>query len=248
MKDTVTLAYFGGAAFKVTTATDKKIVIDPYITQNKLCQRPLDYFYDADLIVVSHGAADHLGDTVELMNKSQATLICGAEVARYCQKMGIAKERMILTIYGDQRDFHGIQVKTVGAQHISVISTDKEMFYGMPLGFIITTENGIRIYHTGDTSLFGDMKLIGMLYRPNVLLIGISRAAEGLPAEMNPSEAALATLWVAPDVAIPMHYPPGSDEPAKFGEAVKIMAPNVSPVVLAPNHQLTYSKSQFHTL
>ena len=112
------------------------------------------------------------------------------------------------------------------------------------MGFVISTENNIRIYHTGDTSLFGDLKLIGMLYRPNILLIGISGVAEGFAAEMTPSEAALATLWVAPDVVMPMHYPPGSAEPLEFREAVRIVAPNVEPIIIEPNSQVTYVRYQ----
>lgn len=67
---------------------------------------------------------------------------------------------------------------------------------------------------------------------------------EGLPAEMNPGEAALATLWLAPDIVLPMHYPRGSDKPRKFCEAVKIVAPNVESVLVEPNSRVFYSKYQ----
>ncbi|MFC2002201.1 metal-dependent hydrolase [Chloroflexota bacterium] len=242
--DIVTIAYFGAAAFKITTARGKKILIDPYITRNPLCHKDLEYFYDADLILVSHGAADHLGDTIEILKESSAILVCGPDVAKYSLQMGIPKERVKMTIYGDQKEFEGIRVKAVDARHVSRIDSEMGTFYGVPLGLVISTENDIRIYHVGDTSLFSDLKLIGMLYRPNILMIGISSAAEGLPTEMTPSEAALATLWVAPDVVIPTHYPAGSDAPSKFLEAVRVVAPNVEPVMLKPNSQITYSKYQ----
>lgn len=242
--DIVTIAYFGAAAFKITTSKEKKILIDPYITRNPLCHKNLEYFYDADLILVSHGAFDHLGDAIEIMRESKAILICGADVAKYSLQMGIPKERARVTVYGAQREFEGIRIKTVDARHISRVDSEIGTYYGMPMGFVISTENDIRIYHTGDTSLFGDLRLIGMLYRPNILLTCIGSVAEGYPFEMSPSEAALATLWVAPDVVVPMHYSPGSDEPLKFREAVKVVAPNVEPIIIEPNSQITYSKYQ----
>ena len=88
--DMVTIAYFGAAVFKITTAKGKKILVDPYITENPLCKKSLDYFCDADLIVVSHGAADHLGDTVEIMRESKAILICGPEVAKHTPTLPVA--------------------------------------------------------------------------------------------------------------------------------------------------------------
>jgi len=245
MRDnTVTIAYFGAAAFKITTVKGKRILIDPYITPNPLCNKNLEYFYDADLILVSHGAFDHLGDTIEIMRESKAILICGPEVAKYSMKMGIPKERVRITIYGAQEEFEGIRTKAVDARHISILDTGTETYYGMPMGFVISTENDIRIYHAGDTALFSDLRLTGMLYKPNVFLVGISCVAEGYPVEMNPSVAALATLWVAANAVVPMHYPPGSDEPLKFREALKVVAPNVEPIILEPNSQITYRKYQ----
>lgn len=242
--DTVEIAYFGFATFKITTPKEKRILIDPYIVQNPQCQKSIEDFCDVDLILVSHGAFDHLGDTTQIMRKSKAILICGPDVAKHALQEGIPKERVRVTIYGDEKELEGIQIKTVWTRHFSRIESEKETYYGASLGFVVTLENKIRIYHTGDTSLFSDLKLIGMLYRPNILLTCISRVALGDPCEMTPSEAALATLWVAPDVVVPMHYPDGSDEPQKFLEAVKIVAPNVEPIIIEPNRQITYSKYQ----
>ena len=241
-KDTVTLTYLGTSAFEITTVRGTRILIDPYISQNPLCQRKIEDFYDIDLLLVTHGAFDHFGDTMEIMKKSKASLVCGPDIARYALKIGIPKERVILTIYGDEREISGIRIKTVEAKHASRLAGETETYYGVPLGFIITVENDIRIYHAGDTSLFSDLRLFGMLYRPNIMLVGVANVSKGLPIEMNPREAAFAALWVAPDVVIPMHYPPGSKEPSKFLEAVKIIAPNVKPVLLKPNAQITYHK------
>ena len=239
------IAYFGADAFIVTTSKNKKILIDPYITDNPACHKDLDYFCDVDLILVTHGAFDHMGDAIEIMRKSKAFLICGPDVATHAQQMDIPKERVAVNVYGGEREFEGIRVKAVDARHVSKIDSKTETIYGVPLGFVISLENGIRIYHTGDTSLFGDLKLIGMLYRPHILMIGISCVSKGHIAEMNTGEAALATLWVAPDIVIPMHYPPGSDDPLNFREAVSIVAPNVEPVIMEPGSQITYRRYRF---
>ncbi|MCK4785281.1 MAG: metal-dependent hydrolase [Desulfobacteraceae bacterium] len=245
----VTVAYFGGAAFKITTPGGKRILIDPYIAENQLCHKSLEYFYDADLILVSHGAFDHMGDAIEIMRESKAILICGGDVAKHSLQMDIPRERVRTAIYGGQEEFEGIRIKIVYARHQSTVLSGSGdiLYYGVPMGFVINTENDIRIYHTGDTSLFGDLRLVGMLYSPNILLIGISNVGEGYPTEMDPREAALATLWVAPDVVVPMHYPPGSDDPAKFREAVKIVAPNVESIIIEPNSQITYGRFRLKT-
>lgn len=242
------ITYYGAAAFKIVTAGGKRILIDPYITDNSMCHEHIEDFLDADLILVSHGAFDHLGDTIELMKRSRAVLVCGLDVAELCQKKGIPKERVKLTIYGDQKDIDGIRIKTVDARHASSVADGEKRYYGWPMGYVLTTEDGVRIYHTGDTSLFGDLKLIGMLYRPNILLICISRVTEGYACEMTPTEAALATQWVAPDIAVPMHYPPGSDEPRLFCEAVRVVAPNVQPVIIEPCGRLLFTAHRFEVV
>ena len=245
MKDnTVAIAYYGAAAFKLTTATGKKILIDPYITQNPVCSRKLDYFYDVDLILVSHGSFDHLGDTIPIMKESNAVLIGGADVSRYALEKGIPRERVKRTIYGDTKEFEDIRVQSVYARHISTVEGEKETYYGTPMGFVINTENNIRIYHAGDTSLFGDLKIIGTLYRPNIFLVGVGSVSKGFAVEMSPNEAAMAALWVAPDVAIPMHYPPGADNPVRFREALRIVAPEVAPILMEPDSEITYRRYQ----
>ncbi len=242
MNGSVIIEYHGAALFKITSDTGKKIVIDPYIADNPMCKKGLEYFCDADLLMVTHGAFDHLGDAIEVMKKSQAKLLCGMDVARYALEMGITKERVLRTGYGNDKDFGEIHIKTVYALHNSRVETARETLYGTPLGFIVTMENGTRIYHAGDTAIFGDFKLIGMLYRPDIFLVGIAGVAEDKGNEMTPGEAALAALWVSPDIVVPMHYPPGSGEPAKFREAVSIVAPNVKPVVMEPGSQINYTR------
>ncbi len=239
----VTVAYFGAAAFELTTSTGKRILVDPCIRENHLCKKEIEYFYGADLILVSHGAWDHMGDTLEIMKNGSAVLVCGQDVYAALVKEGIPKERIKHTLYGDYKEVGGIGVKAVYAQHVSKAASGKETFYGIPMGYVITTEDRVRLFHTGDTALFSDLKLIGMLHRPNIFMVGISCVREGHGSEMNPGEAALAALWVAPDIVIPMHYPPESDEPAQFCDIVKSIAPNVQPIAVKPNSQIVYHRS-----
>ncbi|MFC2042070.1 metal-dependent hydrolase [Chloroflexota bacterium] len=241
--DTVKIAYYGVSAFRITTAAGKKILIDPYITGNPLCQKEPDYFSDVDLVLVSHGAFDHLGDAVTILKASGAVLMAGGyDVCRYAMEKGVPEERMVKTIYGDKKEIEGIQIRSVYARHGSKLDGEQGSYYGMPMGFVIRTENNIRIYHGGDTSLFGDMQIISRLYRPNIFLVGVGSVSEGYAFEMEPREAALAAQWIAPEIAIPMHYPPGADNPQAFRDALEIIAPEVEAVLLEPNTEITYHK------
>jgi len=241
----VEIEYFGGAAFKVTTANGLRILIDPFLKNNPLCSRKLDYFYDADIILVTHGTYDHMGDSIEIMNNSKAILICGDDVARYAESLNVPRERVRKTVYGDEKVLSGIRVKAVYARHLSrVISDDtgEILFHGIPMGYIITTEDGIRILHTGDSSIHGDLNQFGMLYRPNIMMLGVGSVRDGASIDMDIREAAFASLMVGPDIVLPMHYAPGSDKPAEFIRVVKIIAPNVEAIWLQPGNKITYSK------
>lgn len=244
MPDSVIIEYHGAALFKITSNTGKKVVIDPYIKENPGCQKGLDYFADADLVLITHGAWDHLGDGLELLQQSQSSVICGKDVGRYLKENGIDAKRVMNSGYGHDHDFAGCHVKGVLAFHSSSVQLGKETIYGYPLGYVLTMDNGVRMYHGGDTSIYGDMKLIGLLYRPNIMAIGVAGVRKGAGNEMTPAEAAMAVQWVGPDVAIPMHYPPGAAEPKQFAECVKMIAPTTQPVILEPGSKIVYTKSQ----
>ncbi|RKJ76089.1 MULTISPECIES: metal-dependent hydrolase [unclassified Pyramidobacter] len=224
----VKFTYFGGMAILIEREDGYKILVDPFISANPLARIDVKELYDVDLLLVSHAAFDHVGDTYEILKNGHAQFFAGWELCQVAKNVHhIASERVYATIYGDEREFGQIKVHTVWAQHLSVCQNGEHPVTGFPLGFIIDIEPSVTYYHTGDTSLFSDMRLIGEMYRPGVMVVGISKIENQYPCEMHPREAAQAVQWVSPDVAIPSHYAPSSPAPEEFKEYMRLNNPHV---------------------
>jgi len=212
----VTVQWLGQSAFKITSVAGKVIVTDPYLTANPKTPaqyKKLEALGKVDLILVTHGHLDHYLDAPALAKLTGAPLWAPAGLAQSMQTLGVLPvaqaNRMnkggSITPLGP-----GIKVTMVHAEHSSELiwhnpATDKDETHvgGEPCGFIIEFENGLRLWHMGDTGVFGDMKLIGEMYRPDLILIPIG----GGQFVMNPADAAMATReLIKPKFAIPMHY------------------------------------------
>jgi L-ascorbate metabolism protein UlaG (beta-lactamase superfamily) len=212
----VTVQWLGQSAFKITTVGGKVIVTDPYLTANPKTPaqyKKLEALGKVDLILVTHGHLDHYLDAPALAKLTGAPLWAPAGLAQSMQTLGVLPvaqaNRMnkggSITPIGP-----GIRITMVHAEHSSELvwhnpATDKDETHvgGEPCGFIIEFENGFRLWHMGDTGVFGDMKLIGEMYRPDLILIPIG----GGQFVMNPADAAMATRdLIKPKFAIPMHY------------------------------------------
>jgi L-ascorbate metabolism protein UlaG (beta-lactamase superfamily) len=233
----VRVKFHGVAAFEVTTEKDQKILIDPFIEHNQLARAKLTDFPRVDLLLVSHGAEDHMGDTLALMRQTKAHLLSGLDVATHIRRNGIPRERTQHVLWGDLIDFDGIKVKILESKHGSFIDSAGTFLSTIPLGFLVTTHSGIRIYHPGDTAIFGDLKLFGQLYKPHIGLMPVGNVP-GAYAHMDPREAALATKWLGLRYAIPMHYWKGSKEPEQFRDEVKKVSPRTKVVLLQPGEEI----------
>jgi L-ascorbate metabolism protein UlaG (beta-lactamase superfamily) len=222
------LQWFGQSAFKITTPGGKAILIDPFITKNpKTPQelKDLDKLGKIDLILVTHGHGDHVGDTARISEMTGAKVALNADMGHTFAALGwVPYERLIrfnksgpIMPLGD-----GIRITMVHAEHSShIVHTDpvsnKKTVHpgGEPAGYIIELENGFKIYHAGDTGVFSDMDFIGDFYKPNLALLPI-----GGHFTMDPDHAAYAVrnfLKVAK--VIPMHYgtfPPLKGTPEAF--------------------------------
>ena len=222
-----TFTYFGGMCVLVEREDGFKTLFDPYIRENPATDADIEQFFDVDLIVVTHAAFDHNADTAFLLQNSNATLLCGGDVARIVKKeMELPPERVLVTIYGDERIFGQSTLRTVYAMHNSVSRPEGVSVCSPPLGFVMQVEPGTTYYHTGDTFLYTDMKMLRELYKPNVMVVGISKICEPYPCEMTPREAACAVSWVGADVVIPSHYPVGSPALGEFMTHVASFAPS----------------------
>jgi len=229
----VGLRYLGNSVFEILSEKGVRILIDPHITGNQLAPLSVDELLPADLILVSHGAKDHMGDALELAKKFRCPVVCDPGVAYHLKSQGLPDDQILGMIWGQFRLFRGLNIRAVESKHVSFLREGPFPITGAPLGFIIGTESGFKIYHSGDTSIFSDLKLFGQLYRPDVGLILVGNYPGAL-AELSPEEAALAAKWLRLKWAIPMHYEPNSPEPQQFVRAVKHHSPKTKAVVMEP--------------
>lgn len=188
------LVFFGHSCFKIVSEKGKKIIIDPWLT-NPLSPKDADQG-PYDYILITHAHGDHLGEALSLSKKG-GEIIAIHEIQQYLLRKGATKA-IGMNIGGTYRS-DGISFTMVPALHSS--SFPDGSYGGEPCGFVITLENGLTIYHAGDTGVFSDMKLIGELYTPEIALLPI-----GDHYVMGPKEAAKACELIRPKVIIPMHY------------------------------------------
>jgi L-ascorbate metabolism protein UlaG (beta-lactamase superfamily) len=210
----VEVLWLGQSAFRVTTPGGHVIVIDPYLIDNpKTPERykHLEALGKVDLILVTHAHLDHFADAPALARLNHAPVYGPAGLDQSMQTLGILPPELAprMNKGGTITPFPGVHITQVHAEHSSELlwtnpATGKQETHvgGEPVGFIIELENGFRIYHMGDTGLFGDMRLIGERYHPDLLMIPI-----GGHFVMDPVDAAYATReLVRPKGVIPMHY------------------------------------------
>ena len=213
----VGVLWLGQSAFKITTATGKVIVIDPWLTANPKTPaqyKKLEALGKVDLILVTHGHGDHYLDAPAIARMYNAPLWAPAGLAQSMQTLGVlpVAQANRMNKGGSIRPFgpDGVRITMTHAEHSSELlwhnpATDKDETHvgGEPCGFIIEFENGFKLWHLGDTGVFGDMKLIGEVVKPDLLLIPIG----GGQFVMNPVDAAMATRdLIKPKMALPMHY------------------------------------------
>lgn len=256
---TVTIRFLGTAAFEIITTHGKRVLIDPYLEENRVSPIKVADLDHLDLLLVTHAAYDHLGDTEAILRRfPDLPLICGADVRGYLMYRGFDGHRLRAIPWGMMIEEAGIQVRPVESRHWSYIQTeDGRSFSSIPLGFIIYAGDDQRIYHSGDTTIFSDLKLIGELYRPNVGLINVGvpeahRGAEhGVPiyltGEMTAEEAVMACQWLDLRYAIPCHHDnPRLPEIVRFGELLSDTrqrdgaAPE--PIILEPGQTFSLPK------
>ena len=218
--------YFGGMAVLTERSDGFRILFDPYIHNSLSRNATADMFFDVDLIVISHAAFDHFGETVEILRHSEATLMCGTEVwAKVLAEADIPEERHVNLIYGDGRRFGSTTIRAVPAWHGSNVAYHGVAHAYYPFGIVAMIEPGVTFYHTGDTCLFSDVRLIRELYRPTVMMPCISTVDARYGSIMTPGEAAQAVRWVGPDLVLPGHYYAGDPALEEFKLHMRSFAP-----------------------
>jgi len=229
----------GHACFLLKSTHGINILTDPYLTGNKFSTVSVQDLPIIDIVVVTHGAFDHMGDAIEIIKNSSAKLFCGPDVALHAYNSGVDREQIVQLVWGTSITYSGIEIRSIEAKHISFFESNGQRITGIPMSFILRMEDGTGIYFSGDTSLFSDLKLFGKLYPVKIGLFGMD-GLPGYPYEMSGSEAALAAEWLGVEVVIPMHYPPGSLEPVVFREALATARPTVKVVYLKVGNSYVY--------
>ncbi len=223
------LLWYGQSAFKLTTPAGKVLLIDPWLTNpvNPTGKADLAKLDRADLILITHGHFDHVGDAAAIAQKTKAKLVSTADLGQALVKYGgYPKDLVGLETQGN---FGGelallngeVKVAFIPAVHSSAVASDGSpaQYAGNPGGFLISVKNGPVIYHTGDTDLFQDMTLI-----PRFRKVSLMLACIGDHFTMGPTRAAEAVKLVNPISVIPMHFgtfPALTGTPEAFAQALK---------------------------
>ena len=225
------LTWYGQAAFRLVTPSGKVILIDPWITNplNPNGKQDLADLKKVDLILISHGHSDHVGDAVEIAKRTKAKLVTSFDQAQaYTRYLGFPSDQVGVdsagNVGGTISFFDGeVKITLVNAIHGSTLTAKEkggDMPYpaGNPIGFVIAVRSGPTIYHTGDTDEFTDMQLL----KP--MRVTLMLACIGDHFTMGPERAADAVSLVQPEKVAPMHYgtfPVLSGTPAQFAAALK---------------------------
>jgi len=220
------------AGYYITTSQDYRIMVDPYLDENPRAPYKTDDIERVDLVIVTHGAWDHVGDSAKIAIKFDSWIICPDDVKFLMIDQGVDPDKIIATAWGITIECDGIQVKPVENHHRStIVLSDGRITSSTPLAYILYLEDKTRVYIAGDTALFSDMKLQGELYSPDIGLINVCSDAienEIIPGrprvvmgEMSPYEAVLCTQWLRLKVVLPCHYQ--TLENAQLKEFIEIM-------------------------
>ncbi len=219
------ITWLGHATFKITSPQGKIILIDPWTYGNPACPKAFQRVDKVDLMLVSHGHSDHIGDAVSIAKATNPTCIAIVELAGWLGSKGV--QNTIGMNKGGTIDAQGIKFTMTHAIHSSGV--EDHSYVGDASGYVIELENGLKIYHAGDTCAFSDMQIIGELHQPDVAMLPI-----GDYYTMGPREAAIAVRMLGVKYVIPMHYgtfPILTGTPAELRDALQALGLNEVEVV-----------------
>ncbi|BDG08355.1 metal-dependent hydrolase [Anaeromyxobacter paludicola] len=234
------LTWYGHAAFTVRTPKGFVLAIDPWLSN------PADPVKDAaaklgkvDAVLVTHGHSDHVGDAVAIGRRTHAKLVASFELARQLALAGYPEEQAGMATSGNMGGTivlsDEVSVTIVPAVHSSGFSPDGKsaaVYGGNPVGFVIRVKGGPTLYHTGDTDVFGDMKLVGARWPVDVML-----ACIGGHFTMDPEGAATAAGLVGAKAIVPMHFgtfPILEGTPAALEKAIAAQGGQTKVLVMKP--------------
>jgi L-ascorbate metabolism protein UlaG (beta-lactamase superfamily) len=224
------LTWLGHSAFRIDSPGGKRIYIDPFLNGNPRCPENETEPERVDLIAVTHGHGDHVGDTVALHQRFSCPVVAQVELREWLARRGCEDNMGHTPNKGGTVDVDGIKITLTNAYHSSCC--DDGTYAGEACGLIVELEDGFKLYFAGDTCVFGDMALIARIYEPDVAVLPI-----GGHFTMDPREAAVALELLGVKRCVPCHYgtfPLLAGTPAQLRD----LAPGVEVLEPAPGETI----------
>jgi len=194
------ITWLGHSTFLLRTPGGTRVLIDPWLSENPSCPDAHRKPPPVDLILVSHGHFDHIGDLLACARESGAPVVGIFELCDWLGRKGI--QNVAPMNKGGSQEVAGLRVTMTDARHSSgFVDGDRMVYMGEPAGYVLRLEDGRTVYFAGDTCLFGDMSLIGEMYRPEVAFLPI-----GDRFTMDPAAAARACALLGVKQVVPMHW------------------------------------------
>ena len=194
-----TLSWLGHATFLLETS-GKRLLVDPWVMNNPACPEELKDVGSLDAVLITHAHFDHIGDAVEIGRSTGAPIVSIPETSWWLGSKGL--ENLVEMNKGGTVEIAGCRAHMVDAVHSCGIQDGDQIVYGgEAAGYVIELENGFKLYHSGDTALFGDMEIIGRMLEPDVALLPI-----GDHYTMGPRSAAEAVRLLGVKTVVPMHF------------------------------------------